>query len=90
MKVFNVDEFEWYAGRNLEEVEEFVKESRVSDGIDDEELDIIELTEVDLDKLKFYEDPVEEEGETITFRERLDFMIEQKEKFPCFFATSEF
>jgi len=89
MKVFNVDENDWYAGENLEEVEAFVKKQREHDNIDDEVIEIVELEKADLDRFQFFIDP-DDRYETITFQERLDFLIEQKEKFPCFFATSEY
>jgi len=87
MKVFNVDEMEWYAGESAEDINKFIDKDR---GPEVEEREIIELTPIDMTTLKFFMDENDpEEEDNITFQERLDFMIEQKEKFPCLFATSE-
>ena len=89
MKVFNVDEMMWFAGESEEEVWKFAKDNEYVD-CPAAEVEIIKLTEKDLDTLKFVSaDDDDFEGE-ITFRERLDFLIEQGEKFPCFFANSEY
>lgn len=54
---------------------------------------IKEISEEDYTNLKFAEDDEdgnERKGEVKTFRQKLDEMIEAKEEFPCFFATSEY
>jgi len=87
MKVFNVDENDWYAGETREEVEAYAQEHADMQG---EELGIIELTPEDMETLRFYIDEDEDEEDSITFQERLDELIRMDEKFPCFFATSEY
>ena len=87
MKVFNVDENDWYAGETREEVEAYAQEHADMQG---EELGIIELTPEDMTTLRFFMDDDDDEEDSITFQERLDELIKEGQKFPCFFATSEY
>ena len=91
MKIFNIDEEMWFAGETQEEVWKYAKDNEYVDCPGDE-IEIIELTPEDLADLKFFtgEDRIDSEENSITFQERLDYLIESGEKFPCVFATSDF
>jgi hypothetical protein len=90
IKVFKLNECDWWAGEDLISVTSaYMKET---DGeVDDFELK--ELTEEDMNKFKL----VDDDGETVgsgtvlgTFREVLDRMIASGQTFPCFFASTEY
>ncbi len=86
IKLFAVDDCTWYAAKTAEEA---VQAAMADTGLSREEFseDIHEISNAMMDKFKF----VEEDGKEIgTFREELNRMIAAGEKFPCFFATSEY
>ena len=86
IKVFQLNEYEWWAGESLESVLEHYKNNVTDDPDEIEELeDAYELSDGALDKLIFND----EDGSKRTFREELDNCIKEKQEFPCFFATTE-
>lgn len=85
IKVFALNDCDWYAATSLKEAIRAWKEET---GMTDEELDSpTEVTEQDMDRLKFID---EDTNEKRTFREELKRRIDAKAKFPQFFATTEF
>ena len=90
IKIFNMDDFNWWASRDLESVKEaYLKET----GLDAEEAfesDVPEeLSDADLDRLRFHHDP-DDRSKTISFREQLENMVKASMSFPCFFGSTEF
>lgn len=83
IRVFQLNELEWWAGESLESVLKYYKEHVC----DDEETieDPYELSDDALDTLIFNDD----DGSKRTFREELNNCIKEKQEFPCFFATTE-
>ena len=86
IKVFRLNDCDWWAGENLESVKkDYLKET----GLDAEEAfdDPEEITEEIMNKGKY----VDEDGKNErTFKEELDSMIKNGTKFPAFFASSEY
>ena len=86
VKVFKLNQCDWWAGEDLETVKAaYLAEMGVDSEIDNPH----EVTDLELQTLKFVEgdDPVPEEG--WTFKQQLDFMVLYDRKFPCFFASTE-
>ena len=48
-----------------------------------------ELSDADLDRLRFHHDP-DDRSKTISFREQLENMVKASMSFPCFFGSTEF
>lgn len=95
MKIFNMNDCDWWAGENAEECLEGMK--NFSGYGEDEIKDMIEdgypvaLTEEEINRLKFVPDPYDSPNEGVrTFKEELRRMIDAKEQFPCFFASTEY
>ena len=93
IKVFHMDDIDWWAGRTLESTKRaYLAETGLSADEAFEEFEPYELPDTELDRLKFIdEDRRNAEGKMVkfTFREHLLIMITEGEKFPCFFASSE-
>jgi hypothetical protein len=90
IKIWNLDDCEWYAGRSLEEVSAFYKNQC---GVDPDPDYVQELTGADLDRLKFAVDEprrIPADQKFITFREQLQNMVNAGEAFPNYFATTEY
>lgn len=94
MKIFEMNDCEWYAGESVEDcIEAFVKDNG-------EELEFWEecrdegypklLSEKEMQDLNFLEDPYDSECPKRSFKDELNRMIERGDKFPCFFATTEY
>lgn len=87
MKIFRMNDCDWCAGEDLESVVEFYMDFVDLDK--DEACDQpCELTELDMDRLIFTPDSKDEDLRT--FREELKRLIDKGEKFPMFFASTEF
>ena len=98
--VFQLNEFDWWAGNDLESVKAaYLKEmgyedSRLMD-VRDAFDEPHEVSDLDMERLKFVDgdDPINADGApggTRTFREQLNLMIDRGEAFPCFFASTEY
>jgi hypothetical protein len=86
IKVFQVNDYEWWAGRTWEEVKKAYIEMAGED-VDEDEFDGFELTDEDLNDYVVHD----EDGKTCrSFREELENMISSGMWFPCFFATTEY
>ena len=90
MKIFNMNDVDWYAG---ETGEECLKELQsVAEYTDEEIQELIgdgypvEVPEDKMKKMKFYN---EETDKTNTFQEELQRLIDLDETFPRFFASTE-
>ena len=87
IKVFQLNDCDWWAGYDLESVKKaYVKETGMSleEAFDDPR----ELTDEEMDTLKHWGDEGDNK-EPITFRQELDRMIESGFEFPWFFASTE-
>jgi len=82
MKVFSLNDYEWYAAETLEEAiaaemkDTGLPRDEVVDGFEGE------LTEEQMDTLRYHD----EDGQSRTFREHLQRMQEEGVEFPCLFA----
>ena len=87
IQVFMVDDYMWYAAESSEQA----IEAAMSDaGCDREDLDeeIYPISEEGMNRLIFVEDDEKETKKT--FRQKLDEMIAEGDKFPCIFASTEY
>ena len=84
LKIYKMNEFDWWADYSEEEaIKNYLSEML----LDEDEIDEVEeVTGGDLDKLLFAKDV---EGENITFRERLEFLNEDRNE-PQLFASTEY
>lgn len=89
MKIFRLNEYDWYAAETLEEAIAGYKELTGvgDDGVDDP----WELDDEELDRLKFHftDDNEQSTGVVMSFRDALAKRIADGEKFPYFFASTE-
>lgn len=93
LKVFALNDYEWWAGYDLKSVKKtYLKEMMMTE--DEAFDDPRELTEEEMSK--FTIKIIKEEELTYakagkyTFAEFLELMIKNKEKFPCMFASTEY
>lgn len=97
IKIFNMDDCTWVAAVNADDAwrafaaflgYDSVEEVRADNG----DYTPGELTEADLDRLRFVDDMDDPTPETTrTFREQLAAMLSaDPNQFPCFFATTEY
>jgi hypothetical protein len=91
-----MDDCTWYAAETVEEALQcFATDTgckSVEELKEDNDLEPIELSPESMEFYGFLEDDEngnERKGERKTFREKLDEMISENHKFPCFFATTE-
>ena len=90
MKVFAMNDCDWMAGESLESVTELYLKEYAGGLPKDEACDNPhEVTEHQMDRLRFHDD-AESPDDYQTFQQRLNFMVRRGDKFPCFFATTEY
>ena len=84
MKVFQMNDCEWWAAEDLESAKKACMEAT---GLPEDEAcdDPHELSDEAMNRLIFHDD-----NETRTFKEQLDRMIVEGTEFPVFFAMTEF
>ncbi len=92
IKIYSLNNYEWWAGKNLKEVK---KDYTKVTGVSGEEAfdEFIEaMSSEELEKTKFVTDENDKNGDRIvtTFTKHLAEVIKAKAKFPCCFATTEF
>ncbi|MRG98826.1 hypothetical protein GIY21_00805 [Xanthomonas sontii] len=90
MKIFRIDDCDWWIGPDAATVLAAVKDEY---GSTDEDLqDFHELDDDQLDRLKFVDTDEDERtvGEPRTFREQLAIEVAEGGNFPRLFATTEF
>lgn len=91
IKVFRVNDYEWWAGADLESIRLAYKEETGIDPDSDEGFDSPrEIGEAGMNKLIHWGDGEPEEGGSRTFQEEIQRMIAAGHKFPCFFAGTEY
>ena len=93
IKVWRVNEYEWWAGTDLESIRAAYKEHTGIDPDSDEGFDNPhELSEKSMNEMRYCynEDGYFSEAETRSFREQLDLDIAGGVKFPCYFAGTEY
>ncbi|MCI2243237.1 hypothetical protein L3067_01260 [Xanthomonas sp. PPL568] len=90
MKIFMIDDCDYWIGPDAASVLAAVKDETGMDGDDLE--DFHELSAEDLDHLKYHDTDEDERtvGEPRTFREQLAIEIAEGGNFPRLFATTEF
>lgn len=79
MKIFQIDDMEWWIGQDAESVLDAVK---AETGMDDEHLDHLKIQGTDED-----ERPI---GEPRTFREQLAIEVAEGGGFPRMFAAEDY
>lgn len=87
IKIFVMNDCDWIAARSLEEAKTYYDQEIEAD-LDDPR----ELTEEELDRKVFVESDEDDRpnGEAMAFREKLRRMVVAGDKFPTFFASTEF
>ena len=90
MKIFSMNDCDWVAAETLEEAKAaYLEHTYITNSTNDEHDafdDPGEITEIQYDKLLFHD----EDGKVRSFREQLQHMIAAGEKFPTFFASTEY
>lgn len=86
MKIYKLNEYEWWAADSLEEAKQACLKQT---GMDESEAieDPYELSEEEMDNLFFIDDEGPERR-TITFQQALDELMSRGQKFPCIFAST--
>lgn len=90
MKIFQIDDMEWWIGPDADSVRAAVQDET---GMSDEDLeDFQEVSDEDLDRLKFTDTDEDEHpiGKPRTFREQLAIEAVAGGKFPRLFAAESF
>jgi hypothetical protein len=103
IKIFAMNDYDWFSAASVEDALRAMADQHgfpdTPEGIaalqvEYGEMTPAEISEADMDRLKFVD--TDEDGErvdgaeTVTFREHLAEMIRDGEKFPCFFASTEY
>lgn len=88
VKVFAINDCEWWAGKDLESV----KAAFIAQGYGDESSfdDPHEVVDTEMQRLTYVDDLADVASPKSTFREHLDLMIARAVEFPCFFASTEY
>lgn len=93
IKVFQINDMEWYAGTGTPEqiLTSYMKNTGCSheDATGDIEDLPRELTDDEMDKLKFTYQDDKKLKNSISFRDQLNKMIADRVEFPCHFACTE-
>ncbi len=90
VKVFQLNSCEWFAGYDLESVKREYLDQIGMDAPEDGTFENPhELSDAEMDTLKYKEDPSDSGGETITFREQLARVVASEPDFPVYFAGTE-
>jgi hypothetical protein len=92
--VFRLNHWDWWAGYDLQSVKAAYARSRDFDLAVDSAAGLFHdphpLTEAELAATRFFHDlAAPSESEVVSFRDRLDELINENTEFPCFFATTE-
>lgn len=90
IKVFKMNNCDWMAGESLDSCKDNYLRNYFHGSIHEEPFEgARQLTEQEMDKFHFCDDEVQP-SVTRTFREQLAHIIERGERFPTFFASTEF
>lgn len=100
IKVFKMNDCDWYAGASAEDAKRAMAEwngypstpEGVAEMCEEFSADPVELSAEEMNQCMFTEDAVEEHGwqRELSFRERLAEMIADGDEFPSFFASTEY
>ena len=93
IKIFRVNDYEWWAGIDIESIGAAYKEATGIDPADDDEGfdNPYEVSEAGMSKLIHWgEGEPDGEQAKCTFAEMLQQMIAQGQEFPCYFAGTEY
>lgn len=92
MKVYQLNDCDWYAGADMESAIQCALEMTGIDRSDYLDERLHELTDGEMNRLKISFDETREyqDGECLTFRQALNKMVEDGATFPCFFASTEY
>lgn len=82
IKLFKMNDYDWWAARSIEEAVQDYKTFCGEDGIKNPH----ELSEEEMNRLIFKDD----DGESRTFNEQLKKEIDRGAEFPCMFASTEY
>lgn len=86
MKIFMVDEWEYWAGKSAADVKKaYLDLIGEKDAEEYADIQILKLSQKKMKEYIFNDD----DGSKRTFEEELQRMIESGEKFPCIFAVTE-
>lgn len=88
MKVFRLNDYEWWSGEDLESC---VAAAMAQYEVTREEAadDPIEVTEAQMDSLTIDDSRDGDGSAIVTYRQYLDRLVAGGQKFPCFFAGDE-
>lgn len=87
IKVFAMNDCDWMAGETVEDCLREYKANYSGDYDGDDPLEPEELDDEEMNTLRFTNDEIDKKW---SFREQLNWMIERGEKFPTFFASTEY
>ena len=85
MKVFQMNDCEWWAAETLEEAKSSYFQITGLTEADRPFDDPHELSAKEMDRLQFIRD----DGSVRSFRDQLDWMVSNGKSFPCFFGSTE-
>lgn len=86
IKVFQLDDCDWWAGENLPDVIAEARKQCGPDTYEDAETDAVEMSDEAMRTLQF----VDEDGTKRTFAEELQRMIDAGDTLPSLFASTEY
>lgn len=90
IKVFKVNDYEWWAGASLDDIRPAYKEHTGIDPDSDEGFDNpYELSDEQLQKKTIHFDEGEQPDQC-SFKEHLNELIAKDQTFPCYFAGTEY
>lgn len=90
MKVFKVNDYEWWAGADLDSIRTAYEQHTGIAADSDEGFDNPrELSDEELQKKTIHFDEGEQPDHS-TFKEYLDELIAKSHEFPCYFAGTEY
>lgn len=92
IKIFQMNDCDWYAGETVEDV---IRQFKDDVGYDDDDWKLWgeeprELAEHEMDMLKFYPDFPDNKTHSISFRQQLNLLIQDNAPFPILFASTEY
>ena len=91
MTIYAMNDCDWMAGESLESVKTLYLAENAGGLPEDEALDEPhELNDHEMDRLRFHDDDAENPDDYRTFRQELNRRIANGDKFPCFFASTEY
>lgn len=84
MKVFEINDIEWWAGPDLKTTKDAYLTQTENDVEDTETMH--ELSDEEMESSEFFH----EGNMPMSFKDRLKELVDKGESFPCFFASTEY